>query len=235
MEVSARLFLSCSCTQLLFLLSLFFGGGGLIWVNWPFKKKLRVHSPAPSSHWGPSSLTGLWLSTLQLRPLPVVFHHRCEPEQTTLHRDRTAETEDETEDEEYGTLWETKKKKEETIWPLGLKCTTPQRIELSFGSVKSTLTGEQRAIRASFTGWWLNLSSLCTPHSWLDGTNAADKTSNMRVHRCVGVSQQSPLLFKPNSNHFNIETIASGNRGQAQTGRCPAGERRDRVGGRGSE
>ena len=50
----------------------------------------------------------------------------------------------------------------------------------------------------------------------------------MRVHRCVGVGLQSPLLFKPNSNHFSIETIASCNRGQAQTGRCPAGEGRDR-------
>lgn len=53
--------------------------------------------------------------------------------------------------------------------------------------------------------------------------------SNMRGHRCVGVSQQSPLLFRPNSNHFSIETIASRNRGQTQTGQCPAGKRRDAV------
>lgn len=51
----------------------------------------------------------------------------------------------------------------------------------------------------------------------------------MRGHRCVGVSQQSPLLFRPNSNHFSIETIASRNRGQTQTGQCPAGKRRDAV------
>lgn len=36
----------------------------------------------------------------------------------------------------------------------------------------------------------------------------------MRARRCAGVSQQSPLLFQPNGNHFSIETIASRDWGQ---------------------
>lgn len=86
---------------------------------------------------------------------------------------------------------------------------------------------EQRAIQASQAVWWFSLS-LWTAHFGLDGPNA-DEISSMRVHRCAGVSQQLPLLFKSNSNHFSIETIASRNRGQAQMGWCPAGEGRDRV------
>ena len=58
------------------------------------------------------------------------------------------------------------------------------------------------------------------------------KTRNMRVHRCVGDSQQSQWLFKTNSNHFSIKTIVSRNRGQVQTGHGPAGDGRGWVGGR---
>ena len=70
---------------------------------------------------------------------------------------------------------------------------------------------------------------LSAKHSWLDGTNTAE-TGNMSVHRCAGAGQQSPLLLKPNGNHFSTESVVSGDWGQAESGPCPAGRKSRRDG-----
>lgn len=138
------------------------------------------HSPASSAHWSPLFLARFRPLTLRLVPLPVVFDHHCEPQQKGLHRTWTAKTDGE---------------ESVHLWKFGGTKNIGVLVEdgaLLFGQL-SALWQRSRAIRAFHTRWWLNLS-LCTPHSWLDGTSAV-QMSNMRVHRCVGVSQQSPLMF----------------------------------------
>lgn len=180
-----------------------------------------VNSPAASSYC--CLLETPCPAALQLLPPPLVSRHHWGPERTWLHRTRTAETDG----EESVHLWKFKGGTKNLSAGVCEK-TREERAFLSLGQLSALWQGEQRAIRASHPGRWLNLS-LGMPHSWLDGTSVVEM-SNMRAHRCVGVSQQSPLLFKPNSNHFSIKTIAPHNGGEAQTGRCPAGRRRDRVG-----